>query len=173
MAFVEEMKVLELHVSTTRYGVRALVACVVLCELIGSVGSFFTVPAIPTWYASLKKPTLTPPGWVFAPVWFALYVLMGFSLYIVWAKGSQNPNVRLAIAAFGAQLILNLLWSVAFFGVRSVLFGLVTILCLLAALVATVLILGRISRTAQILLLPYLVWVAFATILNFEIALLN
>jgi tryptophan-rich sensory protein len=146
---------------------------VVLCELVGSIGSFFTTPAIPTWYASLKKPLLTPPSWVFAPVWFALYVLMGFSLYIVWAKGSQNLNVRLAIAAFGAQLILNLLWSVAFFGARSVVFGLVAILCLLAALVATVLIFGRISRTAQILLLPYLAWVAFATILNFEIALLN
>jgi len=150
-----------------------LVGCVVLCELVGSIGSFFTTPAIPTWYASLKKPLLTPPSWVFAPVWFALYVLMGFSLYIVWAKGSQNLNVRLAIAAFGAQLILNLLWSVAFFGARSVVFGLVAILCLLAALVATVLIFGRISRTAQILLLPYLAWVAFATILNFEIALLN
>jgi benzodiazapine receptor len=150
-----------------------LVGCVVLCELVGSIGSLFTMPAIPTWYASLKKPILTPPSWVFAPVWFALYVLMGFSLYIVWAKGLRKPTVRLAIATFGAQLILNLLWSVAFFGARSVMFGLVAILCLLAALVATVLIFGRISRTAQILLLPYLVWVAFATILNFEIALLN
>jgi tryptophan-rich sensory protein len=150
-----------------------LIACVVLCELVGSMGSFFTTPAIPTWYASLKKPILTPPSWVFAPVWFALYVLMGFSLYIVWGKGLRKPNVRLAIATFGAQLILNLLWSVAFFGARSVVFGLVAILCLLAALVATVLIFGRISGAAQILLLPYLVWVAFATILNFEIALLN
>jgi benzodiazapine receptor len=150
-----------------------LIACVILCELVGSIGSLFTTPAIPTWYASLKKPILTPPSWVFAPVWFALYFLMGLSLYIVWAKGLQKPNVRLAIATFGAQLILNLFWSVAFFGARSVLFGLATILCLLAALVATVLIFGRTSRTAQILLLPYLAWVAFATILNFEIALLN
>ena len=91
-------------------------ASVVVCEAAGISGSVFTIPAIPGWYAALQKPWFTPPNWLFAPVWLALYFLMGAALYLLWGK---RPRSGAALAAFAVQLVLNIAWSAVFFGAHE------------------------------------------------------
>jgi benzodiazapine receptor len=153
--------------------IPALAGAVFICQLAGLVGSIFTTPAIPTWYTSLNKPFFTPPSWVFAPVWVTLFTLMGLSLFIVLRKGFEKPAIKKAVSLFGTQLALNMLWSVAFFGLRSPLYGLFAIVLLWAAVLATIAVFHRISRTAAMLLIPYFLWGSFASVLNFSILVLN
>ena len=150
-----------------------LVISVVACQLVGLVGSIFTIPAVPTWYAALRKPTFTPPNWLFGPVWISLFVLMGLSAFLVWRRGLDQEGVKLALSIFAVQLLLNLLWSAMFFGLKSPLTGLVDIFFLWIAILLTLLAFWRISSTAGILLLPYILWVSFAAVLNFSILILN
>ncbi|RPJ43756.1 MAG: tryptophan-rich sensory protein, partial [Deltaproteobacteria bacterium] len=103
---------------------------IVVCQLAGGIGSYFTVPAIPGWYANLKKPLLTPPDWVFAPVWVTLYVLMGIAVFLIWRETRYGKPRQKALLLFGTQLVLNALWSLLFFGLRSPLAGLVGIIIL-------------------------------------------
>lgn len=151
----------------------ALLASVFLCEAAGFVGSVFTTPAIPTWYASLKKPFFTPPSRIFAPVWITLYTLMGISLYIVWKKGPERHDVRRAVSLFAVQLALNVLWSIVFFGMQSPLYGFIIIVLLWVVLLATVTTFYRISKPAGVLLVPYFLWGSFASALNLAILILN
>jgi tryptophan-rich sensory protein len=153
--------------------IPGLLASIFVCQLAGIVGSVFTTPAIPTWYASLKKPFFTPPSWVFAPVWVTLFTLMGISLYLVWERGLGRHDVRRAVSLFGTQLALNVLWSVAFFGMRSPQYGFVIIVLLWFALMATIVVFYRISRIAALLLVPYVLWGSFALVLNLSILVLN
>jgi len=146
---------------------------IILCQLAGGIGSYFTAPAIPTWYAALKKPFVTPPDWVFAPVWIMLYVLMGIAAFLVWREDRQGKARQKAMVLFGTQLALNALWSFLFFGLRSPLAGLVGILVLTACVFLTLRLFIRISYPAGILLIPYLLWTGFAAGLNFSIYLLN
>lgn len=155
-----------------RTGVE-LVLFVALCEIAGVVGAFFTTSSISTWYAGIRKPDLAPPNWVFAPVWTTLYGLMGVSLFLVWGKTLGKDLGRLAIAVFIIQLILNVLWSYLFFGLRSPFLGLVEITILWFAIAATLAFFIRISRTAGLMLLPYLGWVSLAGYLNYMIFILN
>lgn len=150
-----------------------LAVSIVVCQLAGIIGSFFTTASISTWYVTLEKPFFTPPGWAFAPVWITLYLLMGISAYIIWSKGLDKPAVRFSMAAFGVQLALNAFWSVAFFGMRSPLFGLIVIVALWAAILATILGFMRISTKAALLLVPYITWVSLAALINLSIFLLN
>ena len=96
-----------------------LIIAIVACELAGIVGSIFTASAIPTWYATLAKPALNPPAWVFGPVWTTLYALMGVAAFLVWRKGWERKEVKTALGIFGIQLALNVLWSIVFFGLHS------------------------------------------------------
>lgn len=148
-------------------------ACITLCQAAGFIGTVFTTPSIPTWYAGLNKPSINPPNWLFAPVWTTLFLLMGVSLYLVWDKGSSGKRVRKAVAFFILQLTVNTLWSVAFFGTRSPLRGLTVIIILWALILATIKSFSKISRTASLLLYPYLLWVSYATVLNYLIFKLN
>ena len=91
-----------------------LIIAIVVSELAGIIGSFFTVSAIPSWYTELIKPVINPPGWIFGPVWTALYLLMGVAAYLIWMKGWENKEVRAALGVFGIQLMLNAAWSVVF-----------------------------------------------------------
>jgi benzodiazapine receptor len=150
-----------------------LLLCIVVCQLAGGIGALFTGPAIPTWYATIAKPAFNPPSWLFGPVWITLYVVMAVAAFLVWQRGLNVPAVRTALALFGAQLILNAAWSGLFFGLRSPLAGLVDIVALLALIVATIVAFGRVSALAAWLLVPYLAWVAFATVLNATIWWLN
>nr|WP_284738471.1 TspO/MBR family protein [Methanoculleus sp. CWC-02] len=137
------------------------------------IGSIFTTPAIPTWYAALAKPELNPPAWVFGPVWTVLYILMGIALYLVWSRGWGQKNVRVAMAIFGIQLVLNVLWSYLFFGLQAPYFAFLEIVLLWIAILMTIAAFYRVSVSAAVLLVPYLLWVSFAAYLNYGIYVLN
>jgi tryptophan-rich sensory protein len=146
---------------------------IVICLSAGFIGSVFTTPQIPSWYAALSKPAFTPPGWVFAPVWTILYLMMGVALFLVWRKWGVAGSVSIALWAFGVQLVLNVLWSAFFFGLQSPVAGFVEILFLWIAIVVTILLFYRISRISAILLVPYLLWVSYAAVLTFSIWRMN
>jgi len=150
-----------------------LIISIAVCQLAGLIGSLVTIPAIPTWYAALQKPVFTPPNWLFAPAWITLYLLMGIAVFIVWRYGWSEPKVRLALSIFTIQLVLNILWPFAFFGVESPLYGLIIIIALWILILLTMLSFFRVSAAAGWLLLPYLLWVSFATALNTAIWRLN
>jgi len=150
-----------------------LIVSILICQAAGLIGSFFTIPAIPTWYAMLKKPSFNPPNWVFGPVWTTLFVMMGVAVFLVWRKGLNTSQVKIALSIFGVQLILNTLWSLLFFGLRSPLAGLIEIWVLWIAITLTLVFFLKISLAAGLLLLPYLAWVSFAAILNLAIWRLN
>lgn len=149
-----------------------LAASLVICQMAGIIGSIFTAPAIPEWYASLEKPAFNPPGWVFSPVWILLYLLMGLTLYILWQHWPKR-EAKSAILFFGVQLGLNSLWSVIFFGLESPLAAFIEIILLWIFVLLTMIKTVRISRTAVYLLLPYILWVSFAAVLNFFLWRLN
>jgi tryptophan-rich sensory protein len=150
-----------------------LVVSIVLCLATGIIGAVFTASSVENWYILLQKPAFSPPSWVFSPVWTILYILMGISLYIVWDKGLQYPRVKNGMIIFGIQLFLNLLWSLLFFGLRSPYYALIEIILLWFAILLTILQFRKISRTASYLLIPYILWVSFATVLNYYIWVLN
>jgi len=150
-----------------------LVVTLVVCQLAGLVGSLFTAPAVAGWYASLQKPAFTPPDAVFAPVWLTLFFLMAVAAFLVWDKGFTAKGVKTALAFFGVQLLLNVLWSALFFGWRSPFLAFVEIITLWLAIAVTILTFSRVSKPAAYLLVPYLLWVSFAAALNFAILKLN
>ncbi len=150
-----------------------LVLSIIVCQLAGVIGSVFTTPSIPHWYAALRKPSFTPPNWLFSPVWITLFVLLGLSAFLVWRKGLDFPRVKTALIIFCVQLLFNISWSVAFFGFKSPLLGFIVIVMLWFAIIWTILSFFKISNWAGGLLLPYLLWVSFASILNFSIWRLN
>lgn len=148
-----------------------LVLSIGICLGAGILGSFFTVSSIPTWYATLNKPSFSPPNWIFGPVWTALYILMGISLYLVLV--SKSKVKQKGINSFFIQLGLNAIWSIIFFGMRNPTLALVDIAALWIAIVLTIRAFYKINKLSANLLYPYLVWVSFASILNLMIVLLN
>lgn len=153
--------------------VLGIIVFIIMCELAGVIGSVFTTPSVPGWYAGLVKPSFNPPNWVFAPVWTALYALMGLSAYLIYEKGRGKDEVRRALAVFAAQLLLNVLWSVVFFGAHAILGAVVVIILLGAMILASIWLFSRISKAAAYLLIPYVLWVSFATVLNISLYILN
>jgi len=150
-----------------------LVISIVACQCAGLIGSIFTMPAISTWYETLAKPSFTPPNWLFAPAWVTLYVLMGVAVFLVWRKGLGIKNVKAALITFLVQLVLNALWSALFFGAKSLVGGAVVIVLLWIAILFTILRFFKISTAAGGLLIPYILWVTFASALNISILALN
>ncbi|HUV75613.1 MAG TPA: TspO/MBR family protein [Dehalococcoidales bacterium] len=160
--------------SSKKWGdIYKLIVSLVACQCAGLIGSVFTMKAIPTWYATLEKPVFTPPNWLFAPAWGTLYLLMGIAAFIIWRRGLENIQVRRALLIFLVQLILNALWSVVFFGFESPIYGFIVIVGLWIAILFTILEFSRISTAAMVLLLPYILWVSFASALNASIWILN
>ncbi|MBM6579775.1 tryptophan-rich sensory protein [Microvirga sp. BT689] len=135
--------------------------------------SLITQPNIPTWYAGLEKPAFTPPNWAFPVAWTLLYALMAYALWRILSLPETQPGRAAAIVAFFVQLVLNGMWSFAFFGGRSPMAGLIVIAALIAAILATIRAFWRLDRPAALLLVPYLAWVAYATLLNGTIWRLN
>jgi len=152
---------------------KKLIAAIVICQLAGVVGSVFTLPSIPVWYASLNKPGFAPPGSVIGAVWITLFTLMGIALYLIWMRGIRKENVRNAVTAFGVQLTLNAAWSFLFFGLRSPFYGLIGIAALWIVIAYTMLRFWKVSKTATYLFVPYIAWVTFAGYLNFLIWQMN
>lgn len=149
------------------------IASIIIPQLAGGIGSIFTSSKIPTWYTSIQKPALNPPNWVFGPVWTTLFLLMGVALYIVWTKGLQGKNIKTAIWIFGSQLVLNTFWSIAFFNFQSPLLAFAVIIPLWILILINIILFYRISKPAGLMLVPYLLWVSFATYLNYAIWQLN
>ena len=159
-------------VSKTKAG-GILIGSVLLCNCAGLLGSLFTTTGPGSWYSTLIKPTFNPPAWIFAPVWTLLYILMGISLYLVITEGMKGRDVRIPLLVFTIQLILNLLWSYAFFGLESTFFGLLVIILLWISIVATMILFYPVRKAAAWLLVPYILWVSFATLLTYTIYSLN
>lgn len=150
-----------------------LFSSIIICQLAGIIGSIFTAPSIPNWYANINKPSFRPPNWVFAPVWTTLYLLMGIALFLILRKGLNEKGIKMAIAVFALQLVLNSLWSFLFFGLKSPFAAFIEIIFLWAAILMSIILFFRISRVAGALLIPYILWVSFASVLNFAIWRLN
>jgi len=150
-----------------------LIVSVIGCEVVGFLGTPFTLSAIPTWYATLNKPFFAPPNWIFGPVWTLLYLLMGVAFYQIWKQGWNKKMVRTAGVYFLAQLTLNFIWSPIFFGLRAPLLGLIVIVMMWTLIVITMKKLYPLSKLAFYLLVPYLLWVSFATLLNGALVVLN
>ncbi len=136
-----------------------------ICVGVGLLGSVFTMKSIPTWYDKLNKPSITPPSWIFGPVWTLLYTLMGISASIISQKKEQGKKVAMTI--FYLQLILNYLWTAFFFGMHSPFAALIEIFILWIFIVVTILLFWKLSPVAALLLVPYLLWTSFASVLNF------
>ncbi len=149
-----------------------LILSIGICLGAGVLGSFFTVSSIPTWYVTLNKPIFSPPNWVFGPVWTILYVLMGISLYLILST-KEKVNRQKAVITFAIQLILNATWSIIFFGLKNPTLALVNIVALWVAIILTIKAFYKINKLAAYLLIPYLLWVTFASSLNLMIVLLN
>ncbi len=150
-----------------------LIASIIICQLAGFIGSLFTTPAIPTWYRTLIKPSFTPPNSIFSPVWISLFLLMGISLFLVWQKNLKERKVKAALLFFTVQLVLNILWSILFFGLKSPLGAFIEIIILWFAILLTIIKFFKVSKPAGYLLLPYILWVSFAAFLNFFLWNLN
>jgi benzodiazapine receptor len=153
--------------------ILTLIGAIMLCNFAGAIGSLVTVTGAQSWYDMLEKPSFNPPSWLFLPVWTTLYILMGISLFLVLMERKKDHDVRIPVLLFGIQLVLNVLWSFLFFGLESPGAGLAGIIVLWIFIVATMITFLKVNRVAVILLIPYVVWVSFAAILNCAIYLLN
>jgi translocator protein len=143
-----------------------------MCQVAGIIGSLFTVKSITTWYTALNKPSFNPPNWIFGPVWITLYILMGISFYLIWIK-SDVPNFGLLFSLFLFQLVLNSFWTIIFFGLKSPLFAFIEIIILWIAILCCIIFFYQVSKISSVLLIPYILWVTLAAVLNFAIWKLN
>src|SRR3989339_175894 len=137
-----------------------LIIAIVVSELAGIIGSVFTTPSIAGWYAGIVKLAINPPAWVFGPVWTTLFALMGIAAFLVWRKGLEHRDVKIAISIFLGQLVLNTLWSIIFFGLHSSGGAFVEIIFLWLAIAATITAFARVSKPAAWILVPYILWVS-------------
>jgi len=144
-----------------------------MCFSAGIIGSFFTVASINDWYQYLAKPSFSPPNWVFGPVWTILYFLMGISLFLIWEKGLKNKIVKNVFVLFIVHIVLNGLWSILFFGLKSPLLAFVDIILMWVTLAPVIFFSFKLNKYSSLLLIPYLFWISFALLLNFSIWKLN
>ena len=146
---------------------KRLIISLALPQLAGIIGSFFTISAIPVWYATLEKPSFSPPNWIFGPVWILLYILMGISIYLIWQKDRSSTRL------FWIHLFFNAIWSIIFFGFQNPGLAFINIIIIWLLIVILMIKFWRINQWSTYLLIPYLFWVSFASILNYFIWYLN
>jgi len=150
-----------------------LVISILIAQGAGIIGSLFTTTSIDGWYAGIIKPALNPPNWIFGPVWTTLFVLMGIAAFLIWKMGLERREVKIALGIFLGQLVLNTFWSIVFFSWQSPGGALVVVILLWLAILTTIIAFYRLSKTAAWLLIPYILWVSFASYLNYSIWFLN
>lgn len=141
--------------------------------LIGFLSSLAVMGELETWYMQVERPWFTPPNWIFGPVWTTLYILMGIAAGLVWNEGMARKEVRRALILYAAQLLLNALWSILFFGLHSPGLALAEIAVLWVSIILTMFAMARVRKASAWLMLPYICWVSFAAILNFSFYQLN
>ena len=149
------------------------VLSILLPLIVGGVSGFFTAGSIEGWYITLNKPWFNPPNWIFGPVWTLLYLMMGIAFFLIWKSDAPADAKKTAITVYLVQLALNFAWSLIFFYMEQPGWALVDILLMWAAIFCTIITFGKISSAAAWLLVPYISWVSFATVLNFAIWKLN
>jgi benzodiazapine receptor len=149
------------------------IVCLAVTFLAPLIGSLFTRQAVSDWYVHLNKPFFTPPGWLFGPVWTVLYLLMAVAAFLIWQKGLDDTVVKIALALYMLQLVLNALWTPIFFGAKMPLLAFIEIIFLWIAIILTIIVFIRVSKPAAILLVPYILWTSFAAVLSFSIWRLN
>ncbi len=152
--------------------VKGIVA-IAIPLLVGGASGFFTITGVDSWYQTINKPSWNPPNWVFGPVWTTLYIMMGIALFLVWKEDTSEELKKIAIALFSVQLILNFFWSFIFFNLQQPGWALVEIIAMWFFILLTIFAFAQVNKTAAWLLVPYISWVSFATILNYTIWQLN
>lgn len=167
------MKIRQTREKTFASRMVKLVLCLVISLSAGLIGGIFTSSAITGWYSTLLKPGFNPPNWLFGPVWTILYLMMGLALFLIIDSGERQYKIKSASGIFLLQLVLNLLWSLIFFGLKRPDLAFGEILLLWLAILWTIVSFRKISRQAALLLIPYLAWVTFAALLNFSLWRLN
>jgi len=156
-----------------RFNFAKLAISVLGVLLVGFVSSFFGMGSIETWYQTLSKPSFNPPSWVFGPAWTLLYILIGVSFYLVWTSDADKAAKKQAYLIFVVQLALNFLWTFLFFGNQMIFGALLDIILLWAVILLNIFVFYKITKAAGVLLIPYLLWVSFAALLNYFIWALN
>lgn len=149
-----------------------LIISILLPLSVGAIAGMFTSQAVPVWYASLNRPSFSPPNWVFGPVWTSLYILLGVSFFLIW-KEEASKEIDLAIKVFSIQMLLNFAWSFIFFYFNLIGAALIEIILLWISIAAMIYLFYKIKPLAAYLNIPYLLWVSFATILNAGYYFLN
>jgi tryptophan-rich sensory protein len=152
---------------------QKIIILVVICLVLGFTSGLITKSAITDWYPTIKKPIFNPPNGVFGPVWTMLYIMMAVAAALIWNVIDSNKNAKTALKYFAIQLFLNVLWSILFFGLHNPAMAFIEIIILWALIFKTYIEFKKINTIAAYLLLPYLFWVSFATILNGSIWFLN
>lgn len=157
-----------MNISSTQKLIISLIATIG----IGSLGGIFTIAEIPNWYAGLNKPSFNPPNWLFGPVWTSLYTMMGIAFYIIWKQPATDTRKK-AIQLFIIQFVLNFFWSIIFFSLHSIGAALIEIIVMWIFILLTIIQFSKLSKPAAWLLVPYIAWVSFATLLTASIWKLN
>jgi translocator protein len=150
-----------------------LIISILIPLLVGSTAGFFTSSGVNGWYAAANKPWFNPPNWLFAPVWTTLYIMMGIALFLVWKSDSDKTVKQTAIILFAVQLTLNFFWSFIFFKTQQLGWAFAEIITMWVMILLTIFWFGKISSTAAWLLVPYISWVSFASVLNYALWKLN
>lgn len=150
-----------------------LIISILIPLLVGTTAGLFTSSGVKGWYAVANKPWFNPPNWIFAPVWTSLYVLMGIALFLVWKSDVAVNIKKTALTLFAAQLVLNFFWSFIFFKLQQPGWAFAEIILMWLMILMTIWWFGKISSTAAWLLVPYICWVSFASVLNYSIWRLN
>lgn len=152
---------------------KRLIVSLTLPQAAGALGAYFTSAAIATWYVTLEKPVFNPPNWLFGPVWLVLYVLMGLAIYGVWQSKKEGVTKRRAMTTFWIHLLLNAIWPIVFFSLKNLGLALVNIILVWSMIIVLIVQFWKIDRRSSYLLMPYLVWVSYATTLNAWIWVVN
>jgi benzodiazapine receptor len=151
-----------------------LITALLIPQVAGILGAVFTTSSISMWYATLERPSFSPPNWIFGPVWTTLYALMGIAAYLVWTNmRAMDREKKKALKLFAIQLVLNTLWSIIFFGQHNIGGALIEIVVLWCAIMSTIMAFAKVSRPAAWLLVPYILWVSFAAYLNYSFWIIN
>lgn len=151
----------------------ALIINIAITLGIGALAGFATAKSVKTWYPTLNKPSFNPPNWLFAPVWTSLYILIGIAAYLVWIRRNKIIHLPRTIAIYFIQLILNLGWSFIFFYQHEIGFALAEIILLLIVIIVNALMFYKINKWAGLIFVPYIIWVIFASFLNYNLFILN
>ena len=150
-----------------------LFIAILICEGTGIISGLIANTGLNAWFGTLNKPSWNPPAYLFAPVWTMLYLLMGISLWLIWKSNTPVPQKINLIILFSLQLFLNFWWSIIFFKFHSPALAFIDIILMLTIILLTIINFSKFSKAAAWLLVPYIAWVSFATILNFTIWILN